>query len=63
MDEQYLTVREAATYLGLSRWTVRRYVDLGELSAIKGDGERGAFRISASSVRAYIQRHTVTAEE
>lgn len=63
MEQQYLTVREAADYLGISRWTVRRYVDAGELEAIKGEGERGAYRIAKSSVRAYIQRHTVTAEE
>jgi excisionase family DNA binding protein len=61
--DQYLTVREVAEYLRVSRWTVRRYVEAGALIAVKGDGDRGAFRISASSLRDYIERHTVTAEE
>lgn len=59
MEQQYLTVREVADYLGISRWTVVRYVEVGELDAIKANGERGAYRVSMASVSAYLDRHTV----
>lgn len=63
MEEQYLTVAEVADLLRVSRWSVGRYIDAQELTAIKADGKNGAVRVPVSSLRDYIDRHTVTAEE
>lgn len=63
MQERYLTVKEIAGVLRVSRWSVGRLIEAGELSAVKADGRNGAIRIPESSVHAYIQRHTVTAKE
>jgi len=63
VDQHHLTVNEVAAYLRVSRWSVRRYIDAGELTAIKGNGRNGAVRIPCDSLRDYIQRHTVTASE
>lgn len=63
MEEQFLTVADVAALLRVSRWSVKRYIDSGELRAIKADGRNGAIRIPVSSYRDYIERHTVTAEE
>lgn len=66
-EEQYMTVTEVAAYLRVSRWTVRRMVDAGELGeVIKGDGPNGLLRIPVEGLHAYIQRHirhAVTATE
>jgi len=63
LEEQFLTVADVAALLRVSRWSVKRYIDSGELRAIKADGRNGAIRIPVSSYRDYIERHTVTAEE
>lgn len=49
-----LSVTETARELGISRWTVRRMVDAGELDAID---VRGMLRIERASVEAYISEH------
>lgn len=63
MEDQHLTVKEVAQTLRVSRWSVGRYIAAKELEAIKADGPNGAVRIPLSSLRDYIRRHTVTAEE
>lgn len=64
MDQQLLTIDEVESYLGVSRWSVTRFIKAGELEAIKlGDARNAPVRIPLSSVRAYIQSHTVTARE
>ncbi|MGC4769239.1 helix-turn-helix domain-containing protein [Micromonospora sp. DT44] len=63
MEEEFLTVDEVAARLRVSRWSVGRYITSGALHAIKGDGRNGPVRIPISSYRAYIDAHTVTAEE
>ncbi|MEV4384364.1 helix-turn-helix domain-containing protein [Micromonospora sp. NPDC049580] len=63
MDEQFLTIDEVAGRLRVSRWSVRRYIESGALKATKADGRNGAVRIPLSSYVAYIEAHTVTAEE
>lgn len=63
MEEQYLTVDEAAAHLRVSRWSISRYIANGELAATKANGRNGAVRILASSLCDYIRRHTVTASE
>lgn len=61
--ERFLTVEEVAEILRVSRWSVGRYIKAGALNAIKGDGPNGSIRIPLSSVTAYIEAHTVRAEE
>ncbi|TDC82423.1 DNA-binding protein [Micromonospora sp. KC606] len=61
--DRFLTVQEVADVLRVSRWSVGRYIDAGALQAIKGDGTNGSIRIPLSSLTAYIEAHTVSAEE
>ena len=51
-----VTITEAAARLGVSRWTVRRMMDDGELDAIH---VRGALRIDAASIERYVSAHLV----
>lgn len=61
--ERFLTVEEVANVLRVSRWSVSRYIDAGELTAIKADGRNGAVRIPESGLEDYLRAHTVTARE
>lgn len=63
MEEQFLTVDEVAARLRVSRWSVGRYIKSGSLKAVKAPGPKGAVRVSISSYVAFIEAHTVTAEE
>jgi excisionase family DNA binding protein len=64
VDQPFLTVDEVGAYLGVSRWSVTRYIKAGALEAIKlGDARNAPIRVPLSSVQACIQSHTVTAEE
>ncbi|WP_320066707.1 helix-turn-helix domain-containing protein [Micromonospora sp. RTGN7] len=61
--DRFLTVQEVAEILRVSRWSVGRYIDAGALEAVKGDGPNGSIRIPLRSLNAYIDAHTVNAEE
>lgn len=63
VEEQLLTIDEVAGRLRVSRWSINRYIKSGALKAIKADGRNGAVRIEVSALAAFIQAHTVTAEE
>jgi excisionase family DNA binding protein len=63
VDEQHLTVDDVANILRVSRWSVGRYIKSGALRATKATGRNGAVRIPVSALSAYIEAHTVTAEE
>jgi excisionase family DNA binding protein len=54
---EYVKPGEAATMLGVSRDTIRRYVDLGLLEGIKTPG--GQRRIERDSVQDVIDRRVV----
>ena len=58
---QYLLTREVMAILKISRPTVRRLIDSGELTAIKGDAPNSRLKIDEESVRNYIKRHKVEA--
>ncbi len=45
MVQGFVTVREAADFLGLSTYSVRRLIEDGEIPALRF-GRRGHFRIS-----------------
>jgi excisionase family DNA binding protein len=51
---EWLTVGEAARRLGVSRWTVRRMVDTGEL---RGVDVRHMLRVENQSIDDYIEQH------
>jgi len=53
----YIKPGEAAQLLGVSRDTIRRYIDLGLLEGIKTPG--GQRRIDRDSVQNVIDRRTV----
>lgn len=61
--ERFLTVDEVADLLRVSRWSVSRYIEAGDLRAIKADGRNGAVRIPESGLEDYLRAHTVTARE
>lgn len=56
---EYIKPGEAADLLGVSRDTIRRYVDLGLLEGIKTPG--GQRRVDRDSVRSVIERRVVVA--
>jgi excisionase family DNA binding protein len=56
----YLTINEVRQRLRVSRWTVTRLIERGELTAIKAAGRNGAVKIDSTSLEAYIERHAVT---
>lgn len=53
-ERQYLSTSQAARQLGVSRWTVRRMVEDGDLDGIL---VRGMLRVDAESVSRYIATH------
>ena len=53
MTDSLLRPADVARYLGVSRWTLRRIVDRGELRAIRV-GQRERFR--QEDVQAYLER-------
>ena len=53
----YIKPGEAAQLLGVSRDTIRRYIDLGLLEGIKTPG--GQRRIDRDSVQDVIERRTI----
>ena len=56
MPQNLLKPAEVGERLGLSRWTVYRLIDAGELPTVHV-GKRQATRIEESSVDAYIERN------
>lgn len=60
MDRIY-TVKETAKILGFSTNTVYKYLEEGSLTAARGGGEQGRFRIPHSSLEKFLK--TVVTEE
>lgn len=56
----YMTINELGAYLGVSRWTVMRLLDDGELVAGNDRAKGVTVAIERSSVANYLRRHTVT---
>ena len=57
----YLSSREVREILKVSRPTIRKLIDDGELRAIKGDAPNSPLKIEEESLREYIERHRVEA--
>lgn len=62
MTTTYLSVRQVRGILGVSRPTVRRLIDSGELKAIKGPAPNSPLKIDETSLHDYIERHEVEPE-
>ncbi len=52
MNEEILTVPQAAKYCAISRWTLRKFVRSGELKASRTPG--GHYRILESDLKSFI---------
>lgn len=63
-DMSYLTIAETRSALRISRPTVARLIEAGELVAVKvGDHRTSPFKVHIDSIRAYLNRHTVTGSQ
>lgn len=56
----YLSMREACEHLRYSRWTVRRLIRQGELTAVKGPARNARIRVDADSLAAYLARNRIS---
>jgi excisionase family DNA binding protein len=56
MEPLLLTTKEAFRALGVGNTTGFKLIARGDLEAVKLRGDHGATRITASSVRAYVDK-------
>ena len=56
--EEYLTLQEAGDVLHVSKQTIRRWVDEGEIPAFKlGIAKSSPVRLRRSDIDAFVDRH------
>lgn len=60
VQREYLSPNEVAELLGVSPFTIRRYIKLGELKAVK---LLGGFRIHRDDLQRFLKAHEVNAAE
>ncbi len=60
VQREYLSPNEIAELLGVSPFTIRRYIKLGELRAIK---LLGGFRVHQDELQRFLKAHEVNPEE
>lgn len=60
IQREYLSPNEIAEYLGVSPFTIRRYIKLGELKAVK---LLGGFRVHRSDLQSFLKAHEVNPAE
>jgi excisionase family DNA binding protein len=60
IQRDYLSPNEIAEYLGVSPFTIRRYIKLGELRAVK---LLGSFRVHRADLQAFLEAHQVNPAE
>lgn len=56
IQREYLSPNEIGEYLGISPFTIRRYIKLGELKAVK---LLGSFRVHKNDLQAFLKAHQV----
>lgn len=54
MDETYLTLDQVAEKLQVSRRTVNRWIEAGNLVVIRLSAQAGSVRVAESDLRAFI---------
>ena len=57
--EPYLSTQEVADRLGVSVFTIRRYIRAGKLKAVRLDA---GFRVSREDIAEFLRAHEITAE-
>lgn len=60
IQREYLSPNEIAEYLGVSPFTIRRYIKLGELKAVK---LLGGFRVHRNDLQGFLKAHEVNPAE
>jgi len=60
IQREYLSPNEIGEYLGISPFTIRRYIKLGELRAVK---LLGSFRVHKNDLQAFLKAHEVNPAE
>ena len=60
IQREYLSPNEIGEYLGISPFTIRRYIKLGELRAVK---LLGSFRVHKNDLQAFLKAHEVNAAD
>ena len=60
IQREYLSPNEIGEYLGISPFTIRRYIKLGELKAVK---LLGSFRVHKNDLQAFLKAHEVNPSE
>ncbi len=60
IQREYLSPNEIAEYLGVSPFTIRRYIKLGELKAVK---LLGGFRVHKDDLQRFLKAHEVNPAE
>jgi len=54
--DTHVSIADVCDLLGMSRWTVAKYIKDGELAAVR---VRRSVRISVESYQQFLDRHTV----
>jgi excisionase family DNA binding protein len=57
----FLSTSQACARLGLSRWTLAKLIEDGEIEAYKGSAKNSHLKIPEESVVAYLERCKVAA--
>ncbi len=60
VQREYLSPNEVAELLGVSPFTIRRYIKMGELKAVK---LLGGFRVHRNNLDAFLKAHEVNPAE
>lgn len=60
IQREYLSPNEIGEYLGISPFTIRRYIKLGELKAVK---LLGSFRVHKNDLQAFLKAHEVNPDD
>jgi hypothetical protein len=60
-SDVFLSMAETRELLRMSRVTVTKLIENGELVAMKGPAKNSPFRISRASIENYIARNTINA--
>ena len=63
VQEEYYTLEEVADRLKVSRRTVNRWIEDGELIAIKFAPGRGHVRVAESDLKDFLKRHRTGRED
>ena len=60
IEREYLSPNEIAELLGVSPFTIRRYIKLGELKAVK---LLGGFRVHRDDLQRFLKAHEVNSNQ